>query len=179
MTWQKHLRTHGYAHFPGLTPGPLVKSARKAIDRDLAANFDPNREEEYSSRSYCPEITASADIMNLFVRSPIYGIVDELLGIGQGTLAEQIRAARAQEGLSAGALTGLYNGTPTAAYQNQLFNQGVTRANILGNPRDIGQSLQMLGYTPQQSTDWLDQTPLVMALRNQQAASTPLKGLFG
>jgi ectoine hydroxylase-related dioxygenase (phytanoyl-CoA dioxygenase family) len=59
----------------------LVISARKVIDRNLAANFDPNREEEYSSRSYCPEITASADIMNLFVRSPIYGIVDELLGI--------------------------------------------------------------------------------------------------
>jgi hypothetical protein len=81
MNWHEHLRTQGYAHFPGLTPEPLVTSARKAIDLDLKSNYDPERRVEYDNRSYCPDIRSSSAIMDLLLESPVQNILDEALGL--------------------------------------------------------------------------------------------------
>src|SRR5712692_2354206 len=42
--WRARLKRDGYAYFPKLCPQALVMAARAAIDRDLAANFDPARQ---------------------------------------------------------------------------------------------------------------------------------------
>ena len=83
MNWQKHLRTKGYAHFRAVTPEALVKSAREAIELDLRSNYEPERQLEYDSRSFSPDLRGTPPIMNLLVESPIYKILDELFGLDQ------------------------------------------------------------------------------------------------
>ena len=80
MNWQEHLRTRGYAHFTRMTPEYLVKSARHAIELDLRSNYQPERQVEYDSQSFCPDLRATAPIMNLLLESPIYKILDEIFG---------------------------------------------------------------------------------------------------
>ena len=83
MNWQEHLRTHGYAHFAGITPEPLVTAARQAIELDLSTNFDPGRQVEYDNRSYCPDLRRSPPIMNLLTESPVLKVLDHIFGLDQ------------------------------------------------------------------------------------------------
>lgn len=78
MNWQEQLRIKGFAHFPGLTPEPLVKAARDAIETDLSSNFDPERQSEYDNRSYCPDLKGTPPIMNLLAQSPVHKMLDEI-----------------------------------------------------------------------------------------------------
>ena len=81
LNWQEHLRAHGYAHFPGITPKPLVTSALKAIELDLSSNYEPERQLEYDNQSYCPDLRRTPSIMNLLLESPVHNVLDELFGI--------------------------------------------------------------------------------------------------
>ncbi len=81
MDWTQSLITHGYAHFPGLVPLELVEAARAAIDEDLRLHYDVAREQEYSSRSYCPALLGTRPIMDLVERSPVRDIVEAALGL--------------------------------------------------------------------------------------------------
>lgn len=81
MDWKRSLTTLGYAHLPRLVPLELVASARAAIEENLRAHFDVNREDEYSSRSYCPELLGTRPIMDLLERSPARELVEAALGL--------------------------------------------------------------------------------------------------
>lgn len=76
--WHERLLNQGYAHFPGLTPRPLISAALKAIDFDRSNNYDPERQTEYDSQSYCPQLRGTPPIMDLLVRSPVHAILDEI-----------------------------------------------------------------------------------------------------
>ena len=78
MSWQEHLRTHGFAHFPGLTPEPLIRAALEAIEMDLNSNYDTERQVEYDNRSYCPDLKGTPPIMNLLLQSPVHDLLDEI-----------------------------------------------------------------------------------------------------
>lgn len=86
------------------------------------------------------------------------------------SLAEQNRAALVQEAFQLQQLqqemaqftaqqTGFLNGAPTLAREAQQFSQGERLAAIMGNPRNIGQSLGMLGYNPQQARGFVENSP--------------------
>ena len=81
MSWSHRFKTHGFVHFPSLTPASLVIQAREAIERDLENNFDSKRQVEYDNQSYCPDLRGTPSIMNLLEKSPILNIVDEALGL--------------------------------------------------------------------------------------------------
>ena len=81
MDWQDQVLANGYAQFPGITPAALIAAAREAIDRDLRDNYDPAREEEYSNRSYCPDLLGTPPIMDLLEGSPIREVVDDVVGL--------------------------------------------------------------------------------------------------
>jgi hypothetical protein len=83
MNWQEQLRAQGYAHFAGLTPGPLVTSARKAIELDLSSNYEPERQVEYDNQSFCPDLRGSPPIMNLLIESPVHNVLDETFGVDE------------------------------------------------------------------------------------------------
>jgi hypothetical protein len=78
MNWKEHLRTQGFAHFPGLTPEPLIRAAREAIEIDLSSNYDSERQSEYDNQSYCPQLKGTPPIMNLLVQSPVHNLLDEI-----------------------------------------------------------------------------------------------------
>jgi hypothetical protein len=81
MNWQEQLRTQGFTQFPCLTPEPLIKAARDAIEIDLASNYDPLRQTEYDNQSYCPELKGTPPVMNLISQSPVYNLLDEIFEI--------------------------------------------------------------------------------------------------
>jgi hypothetical protein len=81
MSWQEDLRVQGYAHFTGVTPEHLVTSAVEAIELDLSSNYEPERQVEYDSRSYCPDLRCTPPIMNLLTESPIHKMLDDALGL--------------------------------------------------------------------------------------------------
>ena len=80
MDWKESLRKNGYAQFRNLTPKPLIEAARNVIDCDLRDNYDPSRQNEYDTKSYCPNIRDTPQIMDLLKKSPIREILDEALG---------------------------------------------------------------------------------------------------
>ena len=95
--WKKDLVQDGYVRFSGLTPKMLVTRALQAIQNDLRVNYDVNRQTEYDNRSYCPDLCDTPVIRDLLVKSPIYGFLNDTLGIrnlriGPGQIA--IRRSR-------------------------------------------------------------------------------------
>jgi hypothetical protein len=70
----------GFVHIPRLVPLELVAQARAAIDDDLRRNYDPARESEYSSGTYCPTILEAPAIADLLLRSAARELVDTALG---------------------------------------------------------------------------------------------------
>jgi len=83
VNWREQLRTEGYTIFPGLIPPPLVSDALSAIALDLRTNYKTERQTEYDNRSYCPDLRGTPAIMDLLVKSEVYKILDEALGIDQ------------------------------------------------------------------------------------------------
>ena len=81
MNWRNDLRIQGYAQFARLIPEELTVAAADAIQHDLRTNYDPGQQAIYDNQSYCPAITSSPQIMNLLVASPVYGVIDEVLGV--------------------------------------------------------------------------------------------------
>lgn len=80
---KQHLIDEGYLHIPGAVPRAKALDARRAINADLGARgMDPARLTEYAARSYCPELKASPAIRGLFDDSPVQGMVESLLGMG-------------------------------------------------------------------------------------------------
>lgn len=67
--------------FPHLTPTSLVEAAKRLIEDDLKTNYDSSKQAVYDNQSYCPDLQSAPEIMDLFLRSPIYRVVDELLGM--------------------------------------------------------------------------------------------------
>ena len=78
--WRARFRRDGYVVFPKLCPEPLVAAARAAIDRDLAANYDPARQIEYDHISSCPDLRRSPVLMALLLKSGIRQKLDEAIG---------------------------------------------------------------------------------------------------
>lgn len=78
--WRTRLKRDGYALFPRLCPNVLVDAARAAIDANLAANFDPQRQVEYDNISYCPEIRGAPELMALLLESGIVAKLEQAIG---------------------------------------------------------------------------------------------------
>lgn len=81
MRWQEQFRSQGYARFEGLTPEPLVRAALKAIEHDLATNYEPELQSQYDNQSYCPRLRGTPSVMDLLLKSPVHNILDETFGL--------------------------------------------------------------------------------------------------
>ena len=81
MGWENDMRTNGYAQFPGLLSDDLTGNALTAIEADLRENFNPARQGEYDSRSYCPGLKGTAPIMDLLANKPVTDLLDAALGL--------------------------------------------------------------------------------------------------
>jgi hypothetical protein len=79
--WSSSLLERGYAHLSRRVPAVAIDAARRAIDEDLRLRYDPRRELQYSSRSYCPKLLGTRPIMNLLERTEVRELVDAALGL--------------------------------------------------------------------------------------------------
>ncbi len=75
------LLERGYVHVPGLVSLELVTRARAAIDDDLRRNYDPAKETDYSSGTYCAAICDTQAITDLLHGSRARDLVDAVLGL--------------------------------------------------------------------------------------------------
>lgn len=78
--WKKQLYDEGYAHFRGLVSPRLIAAARRAIDEDLARNYDPARQAEYENQSFCPGLRQAPEISSLFDKSGLRRVCNRSLG---------------------------------------------------------------------------------------------------
>ena len=95
MDWTP-LVERGYVHVRGLVALELVARARAVIDDDLRLNYDPTREDDYSSGTYCPAILDAPAITDLLWCSGARDLVDAALGLDTLTVSPaQIAIRRA------------------------------------------------------------------------------------
>jgi hypothetical protein len=80
VDWRTSLLDRGYAHFPRVVPAALLDAARAAIAEDLRLRYVAEREHEYGSRTYCPDLVSAPPIMDLLERAPVRDILDAALG---------------------------------------------------------------------------------------------------
>jgi len=81
--WRAGFHRDGWTLFPQLCPARIVRAARRAIDRDLADNYDAARQIEYEHQSYCPSLRDSRPIMALLQDSGINVRLDEVIGFNR------------------------------------------------------------------------------------------------
>jgi hypothetical protein len=79
--WTAAFLERGYAHFPRLVPAEMIDAARSAIQEELRLRYHAEREQEYSARTYCPDLLGTPPIMDLLQQSPVRDIVDAALGL--------------------------------------------------------------------------------------------------
>lgn len=78
-SWISAFVRAGYFHFPGLVSKRTVSTARRLIDDDLAENYDPARKAEYDSRSFCPDLLGTPDILALLHNRAVKKRIGELV----------------------------------------------------------------------------------------------------
>lgn len=100
--------------------------------------------------------------------------LDEAIRTGQLDLAREIERGMLEldqrrqgftEQAQAADITGYWQDQPTLAREAQEFTQEMERAELFGNPRALAQSLQMMGLSPEQTGQFLTNTPFVQQLQ--------------
>lgn len=73
----------GYLVVRGAVAPARIDAARAAINHDLGTNgMHPDELQKFSASSYCPAIRREAVLTDLFNRSPLFGLVESLMGGG-------------------------------------------------------------------------------------------------
>jgi len=80
VDWRTQLVRGGYVVLPNIISSALVSAAHTAITRDLAQGLDPARQLEYEHQSYCPDLRAGPEIMNLLLGSSVPELLDAVIG---------------------------------------------------------------------------------------------------
>ncbi len=76
--------TDGFAHFPGIVPRELVDNALRAINASLGdRGMHPDELPTLRSRSYAPEAQNAPAITDLLTASPLWGVAESGIGVGQ------------------------------------------------------------------------------------------------
>lgn len=79
--WTESFVRDGYFVFPALVPATVVGEARERIDEDLANNYDPRRKAEYDSRSFCPDLLGTPEILALLNNRAVRDKVGALVSL--------------------------------------------------------------------------------------------------
>lgn len=79
---KKEFFENGYVVVPGVVPQAMIDRAVKAINHSLGQGVDRENLGKYGSGTYCPELGASREIMDLLEETPAFGLVESLVGKG-------------------------------------------------------------------------------------------------
>lgn len=80
----------GYTVLRKAVPRDVVDNARRAINHSLGQGIDPARIQEFSARSYCPELQEAPALTDLMRRSSVPAAIEAMLG--RGCVQAMVRA---------------------------------------------------------------------------------------
>jgi len=122
---QQSLREQGFLHLRGVIAPDLIRRALRAINHDLSRGIDAARLPTFHAQTFCPDITATPAITDLFERSGARTLVESATGALKPVTSAQIalRWPRLEEATGVGRahIDGLYsptNGVPAG----KIFN---------------------------------------------------------
>ncbi|MFC5648349.1 phytanoyl-CoA dioxygenase family protein [Paenibacillus solisilvae] len=84
---------HGYVHVKDVIPKIMVDEALRHINHSVGEGMNPADLPIFRSQSFCPELQSTPPITDLFNRTPVKALVDDLIGadmtghIGGGQVA--------------------------------------------------------------------------------------------
>ncbi len=77
---KRDLFLNGYLHIPGVVPQVMVQQALKVINNSLGEGIDPAQITKFRAQTYCPELTGTADIADIFNRTPALQLAESAIG---------------------------------------------------------------------------------------------------
>src|SRR5687768_12479136 len=87
----RRLRDDGYLVVPQVVAPELVRRALRAINHALSLGIDPAKLPTFNAQTFCPEITGTPPIVDLFERSGARAVAESAMGplkpVGGGQIA--------------------------------------------------------------------------------------------
>lgn len=83
QTQKLEIRDNGYTVVRGAVPGVMVREAVRAINHSLGKGVPPDEVATYAAQSYCPDVKTTPVITDLFNATPLYSLMESVLGEGR------------------------------------------------------------------------------------------------
>jgi ectoine hydroxylase-related dioxygenase (phytanoyl-CoA dioxygenase family) len=78
---KRRLLRDGYVQVRGLIPPPRIEAALRAINRSLGERgLPPDRIKEMKARTFCPEIAAAPELLELYEATPARALAEAAIG---------------------------------------------------------------------------------------------------
>ncbi len=122
---KQSLREQGFLHLRGVVTPELIRRALRAINHDLSRGIEPARLPTFHAQSFCPDVTATPAITDLFDHSGARTLIESATGALKPVVSGQIalRWPRLEDakGIGKAHIDGTYsptNGVPAGKILN-------------------------------------------------------------
>jgi len=137
---RKELFENGFVHIPGVIPQVLIDEVRKAIHYSLGEEgINKDQLPIFRAQTYCPELSRSETIADLFNKTPIFDLVDSVIdmkktnSITHGQIALRFPIMDDPPPAPRAHIDGMYtptNGVPEGTIQNFTALVGVLLSDL-------------------------------------------------
>lgn len=136
---KQHLLTQGYVQIPGVVPPVMVGAAVKAINNSLGKGLPPDQMTKFSAQTFCPELTSTSVITDLFNRTPARELAESAIGegkinpVGHGQIALRFPTMQDPPPAPRPHIDGMYsptNGVPEGEIQNFTALVGIYLSDV-------------------------------------------------
>lgn len=90
---KRHLAEKGYVVVPGVVPPERVAAAKRQINHALGAGKHPGKDAYADTQDYLSEYVSTPQIMDLVYRTPVWDLVESLLGVNRVDRCTQAQVA--------------------------------------------------------------------------------------
>ncbi|MBV9867635.1 MAG: phytanoyl-CoA dioxygenase family protein [Abitibacteriaceae bacterium] len=129
----------GYVKVPGVVPRAMVHEAFRAINHSVGQGMNVEDMTKFRAQSYCPEVTRTPAITDLFNKTPALPLAESLIGedkikpVGGGQIALRFPTLKDPPGEPVPHLDGMYsptNGVPKGQISNFTMLVGVMLSDV-------------------------------------------------
>lgn len=79
---KREIYEQGFVKVPGVVPQIMIDSAHRAINHSIGQGMNPQDMPILRAQSFCPELTRTEVITQLFNHTPVVGLLESVLGEG-------------------------------------------------------------------------------------------------
>ncbi len=90
---KRRLAEHGFVVIPGVVPPERVAAANRAINHSLGAGKHPGKDAYADAQDYLSEYVRAPAVMDLAYRTPVWELVESLLGVNRVTRCTDAQVA--------------------------------------------------------------------------------------